>query len=140
MLLRLAQNTYNPLLMPRCASFAVLIVLLCVSLTSIAAPAPRAQFGKIKGTVVDMNEARIVTAEVAIVGGVLSWRVRTDTNGEFEMSLPVGEYQFSIDAPGFETVPARHFEIKKSRTYRVEVKMREAKPKARLVPAGPQFD
>lgn len=136
MLLRLAQNTYNPLLMPRYSSLLVLIVLLVASLTPVRALTPRAQFGKIKGRVVDVNSARIFKADVVIVGEGLRWRLTTNSEGEFEMSLPVGEYQLSVEADGFRRFASEKFQIKTGKTKSFSIEMQIRKPDM-LVPASP---
>ena len=135
MLLRLAQNTYNLLLMPRCSSFLVVIILLVTSLTPVAALTPRAQFGKIKGRVVDMNSARIFKAEVLLAGEGLKWRVTTNSEGEFEMSVPVGEYQLSVEADGFRRSASQKFQIKagKTKSFNIEMQIRKSDM---LVPAS----
>ena len=136
MLLRLAQNTYNRMLMPRCSLFLVVITLLVASLTPVTALTPRAQFGKIKGRVVDVNKARIFQAEVLIVGEGLKWRLTTNSEGEFEMSLPVGEYELLVEANGFRRSASQKFQIKSGKTKSFDIEMQVAHPQL-LVPASP---
>lgn len=123
-LLGLAHNTYNLLLMPGYSSFVLIIALVAASLTPVAGRAPVKQFGKIKGRVVDINNARIVRAEVLIAGEGLRWRLRTNSEGEFEMSLPIGEYQLSVDANGFRRSASQKFEIKSGKTQRFNIEMK----------------
>ena len=136
MLLRVGQNTYNLLLMPRCSSFLVVIILLAASLTPAAGGAPLKKFGKIKGRVVDINNARIGRADLLIVGEGLSWRLTTNTEGEFETALPVGEYKLSVEANGFDRFASQNFEIKSGKTQRFNIEMHVARPQS-LVPASP---
>jgi hypothetical protein len=135
-LLPVAQNKYNPLLMLRSVSFAVLVALLCANLSAGAATPPKTQTGKIKGVVVDVNDARIVFAEVLVVGGGLRRHLKTNAEGEFESSLPTGEYQFLVQAEGFRPFQSAHFEITRRKTQRFTVKMKIAPPIV-LMPAGP---
>ena len=121
--------------MLRSVSFLVLIILFAADLTTVAAAGPAKQFGKIKGRVVDVNSARIVRADVLIDGEGLHWRVTTNDNGEFEMSLPIGEYQLSVDAQGFRRFASQKFEIRSGRTQRLNIKMKIASPQM-LVPAS----
>jgi hypothetical protein len=127
-LLRVGQNTYNLLLMPRCSSFLVLILVFAASLAPLSARGSRQQFGKIKGQVVDINDARILRAEVVIAGGGLRWRLTTNDAGEFETSLPTGEYQFSVEADGFQRFSSQRIEIKSGKTQRFNIKMKMAQP------------
>ena len=126
MLLRVARNKYNLLLMPRWSSFLFLIVLLAVSLTPAAGHASLKQFGKIKGQIVDVNNARIARADVLIVGEGLRWQLLTNTEGEFQMSLPTGEYQLSIEAPGFRRYASQKFQIKSGKTQSFKIEMKVA--------------
>jgi len=127
--------------MPRCSSFLIVIILLVGSLTSVGALTPRAQLGKIKGRVVDVNSARIFRADVLIVGEGLRWRMRTNSEGEFETSLPIGDYQFSVEAEGFRRFASQKFSIKSGKTQRFNIEMHMAQPEL-LVPASPdrEFD
>jgi hypothetical protein len=122
--------------MPRCSSFLVVIILLAAGLIPVAAHPPLKQFGKIKGRVVDINNARIVHADLLIVGEGLSWRLVTNTDGEFETALPVGEYQLSVEASGFDRFASQKFEIKSGKTQRFNIEMHVARPQL-LVPASP---
>jgi hypothetical protein len=120
--------------MPRCSSFLVVIVLLAFSLTPVAGHAPLKQFGKIKGRVVDVNGARIVSADLFIVGEGLRWRLTTNTAGEFETALPAGEYQLSAEADGFSRFAPQKLTIKSGKTQRLIIEMHVRKSEM-LVPA-----
>ena len=133
LLLRVAQNTYNPFMMIRCASFLVVILVFAAILTpASAAGGPR--LGKIKGLVVDTNQARVFRAEILILGGGRRWRLTTNEEGEFETSLPTGEYQFSVEADGFRRFSSQIFAIKSGKTQRFNIKMKVAQP-INLTPA-----
>jgi hypothetical protein len=54
--------------MPRYSSFLLIIALLAACLMPVAGRASLKQFGKIKGRVVDINNVRIVGADLFIVG------------------------------------------------------------------------
>jgi hypothetical protein len=138
--LRGVQNKYNLLLMPRCSSLVLVIALIAASLTPVAGRASLKQFGKIKLRVVDVNDARIAGADVLIVGEGLRWRMTTNSEGELEMSLPVGDYQLSVEANGFRRFASERFRIKSGKAQRCNIQML-IKP-AILVPAlsDPQTD
>jgi hypothetical protein len=127
--------------MPRCSSLVLIFAVIAVSLTPISGRTSLKQFGKIKGRVVDVNNARIPRADITIVGEGLRWRVTTDSEGEFEISLPIGEYRLSVEANGFRRSASQKFLIKSGKTQRFNIEMQIASPQL-LVPAssGPEFD
>jgi hypothetical protein len=47
----------------------------------------------------------------------------TNTEGEFETALPVGEYQLSAEAEGFRRSASRKFSIKSGKTQRFNIEM-----------------
>ncbi|MBA2341274.1 MAG: carboxypeptidase regulatory-like domain-containing protein [Pyrinomonadaceae bacterium] len=54
--------------------------------------------GKIKGLILDANEARVPNARVVLKGKEFTRKVKSNEAGEFEVELPAGVYQISIDA------------------------------------------
>ncbi|HEX3085951.1 MAG TPA: carboxypeptidase-like regulatory domain-containing protein [Pyrinomonadaceae bacterium] len=120
--------------MPRCSSFLVVIVLLAFGFLPLTVSGKSKQFGKIKGRVVDVNDARIFHAEVLIVGEGLRWRLTTNMEGEFETMVPLGEYRVFVEANGFRGFASPKFEIKSSKKKSFNIEMQMAKPQM-LVPA-----
>ena len=88
-----------------------------------------------------MMNARIVGAQVTIVGEGLRWRVTTNSEGELETSLPVGAYQLSVEANGFRRSASEKLQIKTGKTQRLNIQMQVMKA-IMPVPAvsDPQFD
>jgi hypothetical protein len=127
--------------MPRCSSLVLVIALVAASLTPVAGRGSLKQFGKIKLRVVDVKDARIARADVLIVGEGLRWRMTTNSEGEFEMSLPVGEYQLSVEANGFRRFASEKFRIKSGKAQRFNIQMLIKQPEM-PVPAvsDPQTD
>lgn len=69
--------------------------------------APRAeklQTSKIVGVVLDKNDARIVGAAIKIENAQFSREVLSDDQGTFEVKLPAGVYQITVEAEGFRKV------------------------------------
>jgi uncharacterized membrane protein len=93
------------------------------------------RLGKIKGQVVDVNKARVLNALVIVEGVETRRRLVTDDNGEFEISLPPGRYQISVDANGFRRFISVENEVKAGKTRTIEIQLRVASS-AMLVPAG----
>jgi len=65
---------------------AVLIAMgvLCVDVSS------KSHTGNIKGTILDVNYARVVNALVRVNGGETRRSLRSNDEGQFEISLPAG--------------------------------------------------
>jgi hypothetical protein len=55
----------------------------------------------VAGVVLDVNNARVARATVTIESKGFSKALITGDSGEFEASLPAGEYWFTVDANGF---------------------------------------
>ena len=123
--------------MPRYSSFLIAIVLLAAGLTPVTTRAWPKQLGKITGQVVDINDARIVRARVVIVGQNLDLRLLTNVEGEFETSLPPGEYWLSISADGFRSFEAQKFQIKSGKTKHFNVEMQVKQPQETVPAASP---
>jgi hypothetical protein len=57
--------------------------------------------GRVSGVVVDVNDARVVGAKVAIKGHNYAREVLSGDAGQFSVDLRPGEYHFTVDASGF---------------------------------------
>jgi hypothetical protein len=57
--------------------------------------------GTIKGTVKDPSTAVIPNAAVHVTGGGQTRDAKTDNNGQFTVTIPPGQYEVRISAPGF---------------------------------------
>ena len=84
--------------------FAAVLVLLFVPPVGLfAADGNSPVLYRIRGHVVDQNQAIIPGAKVTVVGiGKAQGRtVSTDTEGEFDLMLEPGEYRLAVEANGF---------------------------------------
>jgi hypothetical protein len=70
---------------------------------------------------------------VLIVGEGLRWRLTTNMEGEFETTVPLGEYRVFVEANGFRGFASPKFEIKSSKKS-FNIEMQITKPQM-LVPA-----
>ena len=52
----------------------------------------RSDTGRIKGAILDVNYARVVNALVRVNGGETRRSLRSNDEGQFEISLPAGNY------------------------------------------------
>lgn len=114
---------------------SLLLAVQVMPLTTTAAPRSKLRPGKIKGQVVDINKARVFNALVIVDGVETHRRLVTDENGEFEILLPPGIYQISVDANGFRRFISAENEVKAGKTRTIQIQLKVA-PGAMLVPAG----
>lgn len=54
--------------------------------------------GKVRGTVLDFNEAVIPNATIVFDGGPTKRKVISDESGQYEIALPAGRYRVSVEA------------------------------------------
>ena len=94
----------------------------------------RRDVGKIKGVVLDKNEARVAGATVSIGNAKSRGAVETNEEGEFEVELPVGVYRVRVKANGFREFVLSSFEVKSGVTEKIDVHLEVATSHG-LVPA-----
>jgi carboxypeptidase family protein len=78
--------------------FLSLILSTASKASALAAPQ---QTGRIRGVVLDPNDARIVGATIKIESETLKRTIHTDDAGEFEVKVPIGSYQLCAQGGGF---------------------------------------
>jgi hypothetical protein len=67
--------------------------------------------GKVKGVLLDHTDARIVHATITFENEKLTGKAYPNDEGAFEISLPAGFYQFSVQSRGFKTFKIDSLEI-----------------------------
>ena len=116
---------------------AVILLFMCVWLgstlnrTVTAAGEPT---GKFAGVVLDVNDARVVGATVTIQKGSVKRSTESNDEGEFEVSLPAGDYQVSVEANGFSKFSYSPVTVKVDETKRLKIRLKVAVSRG-LVPA-----
>ena len=119
----------------------VIASLIIVGLTSSpviprpASPAGRPP-GKVVGVILDANDARVPEATVRVKGGGRTREVKCDEQGQFELSLPAGRYQITVEASGFRRFVYSSLEVKSNVTEMINIHLEAAVPRG-LVPATP---
>jgi tetratricopeptide (TPR) repeat protein len=86
------------------------VPLLAAFLVALSAPSAEAQLGSVRGIVKDQSGHPVKGATVAIQSEAFTakYSATTDKKGRFVvLGLGTGEWIFSVEAPGFETVRAR---------------------------------
>lgn len=94
----------------------------------------RRDVGKIKGVVLDKNDARVVGATVSVGNAKSRRAVETNEEGEFEVELPAGIYRVRVKANGFRGFVLWPFEVKPGVTETIDVHL-EVATSPGLVPA-----
>ena len=89
--------------------YSFLLILLCVSIVSIGSLRAQGIFGTLTGVVSDPSGAVIADAKVTMKDAVSGSARETTTNGDGYFtfaSVPVGTYNVSVEAKGFEVYKA----------------------------------
>jgi len=92
---------------------AVLIILL-MSLTVQAASSKRQTLARFQGVLLDVNDARIAHATVAIESRSGKLTFQSDEQGLFDVKIPPGSYRLVVEARGFERFRIKKLEVKKN--------------------------
>ena len=91
--------------------------------------------GKLKGAILDANYARVVNAIVRVNGGEIKRSLRSNGEGQFEISLPSGEYELTVEANGFRRFVYSSLKVQSDETEMINIHLEEAAPKG-LTPAS----
>jgi uncharacterized membrane protein len=69
------------------------------------------QAGKIIGVVLDANNARIVGATIKIENARFNRELQSGEEGNFEVELPAGTYQITVEKHGFQRFELSPFRV-----------------------------
>jgi hypothetical protein len=67
---------------------------------------------KVKGVLLDFQDARVTRATVTFKNEILDRKTYPNDEGVFEIRLPIGTYEFSVQSYGFKTYKIESLEIK----------------------------
>ena len=121
---------------------SILVLLLAVEMvlgsnaTSVGTAATEPT-GKIAGVVLDANDARIVNATVTTENRGTKHTMKSGNEGEFEVSVPAGDYKITVEANGFRKFSNSPLTVKADETKLISVHLKVAVYSS-LVPASPQ--
>ena len=104
--------------------------------TSRPASPARRPTGKVVGVILDPNDARVPEAAVRFKSGGRTREVTSDEQGQFEISLPEGRYQVTVEARHFRRFVLSSLEVKSNVTEMINIHLEVAVPRG-LVPASP---
>ncbi len=103
------------------------ILMLTITALVSAAPLSRQhnnQQGTLKGTVVDLHDARVVTTKILPENKKVRQELTVDMNGEFEIKLPAGKYKFTAEAHGFYKYRQKAIQIETGKTNTLSIKFK----------------
>ncbi len=89
----------------------VFTVLFLVAICSGLSAGLQTPMSRLAGVVLDVNEARIVGATITIENAQMKKIGRSDDEGRFEVELPEGAYQITVEQPGFKKYRLPSFEL-----------------------------
>ena len=114
----------------------LLAVITCLSSTvGYSLPLTTKSPGTIIGRVLDFNTARVANAAITIDNQEVKRRMKSDEEGEFEVSLPAGVYRITVEANGFRRSVCSSVKIRPTATRRINIYLDVAEPPG-LVPAS----
>ncbi|HUQ33959.1 MAG TPA: carboxypeptidase-like regulatory domain-containing protein [Pyrinomonadaceae bacterium] len=113
-------------------TFVILLALFATAHTPAGQNRTGARASKIVGTVVDKNGARIVGAVVKIENTRVGRAVMSDTQGVFEVELPAGAYQMTVEMDGFKKFELSAFRVKAGARKTISVQMEVKRPQSTL--------
>jgi uncharacterized membrane protein len=117
---------------PLSITFVILLTLFAAALTPAGQKRTSARRSKIVGTVLDKNGARIVGAVVKIENAQVSRAALSDTEGVFEVELPAGVYQMTVEMDGFNKFELSTFRVKAGARKTISVQMEVKIPQSTL--------
>ena len=91
--------------------------------------------GRIKGAILDVNYARVVNAIVRVNGDEIKRSLRSNGDGQFEVSLPAGSYEVTVEANGFRQFVYSSLKVQPDETEMINIHLEVAAAKG-LVPVS----
>ncbi|MGI8495200.1 MAG: carboxypeptidase-like regulatory domain-containing protein [Pyrinomonadaceae bacterium] len=105
----------------------LLIIIFITALAGVEAslaqtsPAKQQSTGIMKGLVVDPTDARIAYGRIVVESKKLNQKVKANESGEYEIILPVGEYEVFAEMDGFHSSPRKKLCVVKNKTIEYNV-------------------
>lgn len=106
----------------RAAKIILLVVVACAGLSFAQ------QAGRITGVVVDPNDARVVGATIKIANADFKQTRRTDSEGKFELKVPAGTYELTVEQSGFKKFRLRGVRVETGTRELDNIKLEVAVP------------
>lgn len=92
-------------------NFKTLLFTLTVAVCCGLGVGVQPQTGRVAGLVVDVNDARIVGARITLENAEVKRTRRSDDEGRFDVEVPAGTYQITVEQPGFKKFQLPEFRV-----------------------------
>jgi hypothetical protein len=105
-------------------AIACLVVLgssLRVASSPVLGPSPESSTGRIMGTLLDVNDARVNGANIKVEGPRFKWEGESDEAGDFTADMPPGTYRIYVRAKGFRSFESVFLTVKSDVTEMVNI-------------------
>jgi hypothetical protein len=73
---------------------------------------PSSPAGRIMGTLLDVNDARVARAKIKVEGASFQWEGESDEAGDFTVEVPAGTYRIYVYANGFRKFESAFLKVK----------------------------
>jgi hypothetical protein len=107
------------------ARLVILFIALYLPLSAAPSRLPQSSSkqpaGKIMGTLLDANAARVPHATVRVASANFKWEGESDEVGDFTVELPEGEYRISVQAAGFLPFESALLRVKPNVTVMINI-------------------
>ena len=92
------------------------LVVLGLSLSGDSSPlrvaSSKSSTGRIMGTLLDSNDARVVRGKIKVEGAGFKWEGESDEAGDFTADVPAGRYRIYVRANGFRSFESPFLTVK----------------------------
>ena len=104
-----------------------------VSSSGLTSSSPGGATGRIMGTLLDVNDARVVGAKIKVEGASFYWEGKSDDAGDFTVEVPAGTYRIYVRANGFRPFESALLQAKSDVTEMVNIHL-EVQPIRHPIP------
>jgi hypothetical protein len=77
--------------------------------------------GRIMGTLLDVNDARVARAKIKVESASFQWQGESDEAGDFTVEVPAGTYRIYVGANGFRKFESAFLKVKSDVTEMVNL-------------------
>jgi hypothetical protein len=123
------------------ASVITLLIFLvlppCLASSRALPSSAKPRMGKIMGTLLDANDARVAHAKVRIESSKFRWEGISDDAGDFTAAVPTGTYRIYVEAHGFRKFESAFLSVKPKVIEMVNIHL-EVQPIINTIPVSPQ--
>jgi len=106
----------------KCIGLIATFVIICLSVFATQSqPRVKRPTSIIMGTVLDVNDARVVHAKIKIENAHFKWEGESDDAGDFTANVPIGTYRIYVNANGFRRFESPFLNAKQNITEMVNL-------------------